>query len=192
MRILFLLMIFAFASLTAVAETMPKLTFSAESPQFDQATAEYREVWRSEGKKMIVAMEKVAGIKFKDKEISVIVFEGVSWSGFGDKPMKLRASYPANTKKATLIHELGHRLIVDVGIPKARSDLDEHKVLFLYLYDVWEKLYGKEFADAEVAVEKKRTEYYSKTWDWALAQTKKERAALFKELKDHTATVKPQ
>jgi hypothetical protein len=112
----------------------------------------------------------------------VIVFEGASSSGFKEKPMKLRASYPDEVKKATLIHELGHRLN---GQLRQRSpDIDEHRTLFLYLYDVWVKLYGQDFANRMVEIERKRKGIYDydSAWTWALALSKEERAAKFKEI----------
>lgn len=127
-------------------------------------------------------MESISGLKLKDAEVRVIVYEGVSMSGYGDGPMKMRASYPSNIKKATLIHELGHRLITD--IPKTK-EIDEHRVLFLVLYDIWEKLYGKDFADQAVEVEKSRKGLYDyeSAWKWALSLSKEERAAKFKALR---------
>lgn len=91
--------------------------------------------------------------------------------------MHLRASYPPDTKRATLIHELGHRL---------QSELfhfgeDDHKYLFLWIYDVWVKLYGREFADAQVAVERQRGRMYPAAWDFALAMSPGQRAAKWKE-----------
>ena len=164
------------------------LTFSPESEKYEQATAEYQAIWTAEGKKITEAMESVSGLKFSEKDVRVIVYEGVSWSGYRDKPMKLRASYPSDIKKATLVHELGHRLIVPISIPKGKQ-LDEHKVLFLILYDIWEKLYGREFADHAVEVEKKRKGIYDyeSAWQWALSLSKEERAAQFKELREFTA-----
>jgi hypothetical protein len=85
--------------------------------------------------------------------------------------MRMRASYPPETKEATFIHELGHRHLAQL---KWRSpELDEHRVLFLVLYDVWESLYGQGFADEQVEVEKRRQGVYDyKTaWEWALAQS---------------------
>ena len=46
--------------------------------------------------------------------------------------MRLRASYLTNTKKATLIHELRHRVQ-----GRFRYGDEDHLYLFLYLYDVW-------------------------------------------------------
>ena len=180
--LLVLLTISAFAQQSTL-----NLTFSPESEKYEQATAEYQAIWSTDGKKIIEAMESVSGLKFTDKDVRVVVYEGVSWSGYRDKPMKLRASYPTDVKKATLIHELGHRLIVPIRIPKTKQ-LDEHKVLFLILYDIWEKLYGREFADHAVEVEKKRKGIYDyeSAWLWALSLSKEERAAQFKELREFT------
>ena len=68
--------------------------------------------------------------------------------------MMLRASYPPDVKKATLVHELGHRM--NGQLRRRPRDIDEHRILFLYLYDVWESLYGKEFADQQVVIESGR------------------------------------
>jgi hypothetical protein len=56
--------------------------------------------------------------------------------------------------------------------------------LFLVLYDIWEKLYGKEFADKMVDVEEQRKGIYDyeAAWKWALAMTKEERATKFRNL----------
>ena len=43
--------------------------------------------------------------------IRAIVYEGISNSGYKRIPMRMRASYPPDTKRATLVHELAHRLI---------------------------------------------------------------------------------
>jgi hypothetical protein len=158
-----------------------KVTFSPESGKFVEATREYQSLWDSEGARMVEAMESVSGLKFAEKEVRAIVYEGVSFSGFGDRPMKMRASYPPDIKKATLIHELGHRLLS--RLPETR-EIDAHRALFLVLYDIWTKLYGKDFADKAVEVEKKRKGIYDyeSAWNWALSLTQEERGSKFKEL----------
>lgn len=174
--------ILIFASSVSAQEPAVKMNFIPESDKFVEATKQYQEIWKAEGGKMIAAMEAVSGMKFPDGEIAVIIFEGASNSGFKDKPMKLRASYPEEVKKATLIHELGHRL--NAQLEKRPDNIDEHRVLFLYLYEVWTKLYGPDFADGMVAVEKKRKGLYDyeSAWNWALALTKDERAAKLREI----------
>jgi hypothetical protein len=159
-----------------------KLNFIPESEKFNAATEAYRHIWQAEGARMLDAMEQVTGLKYDEKEVNVIVFEGASSSGYKDIPMKMRASYPTDIKKATLVHELGHRFNSQHGI--RTKEIDEHRVLFLWLYDVWVKLYGKEFADDAVKVEAARKGIYDyeTAWKWALAMTAQERAAKFKEI----------
>jgi hypothetical protein len=65
-----------------------------------------------------------------------------------------------------------------------RRDEEEHGPHFLWIYDVWQTLYGKEFADAQVAVEKRRGGPYPKAWDEALALTREERAAKWRAVRD--------
>jgi len=192
MQAILAVLMVAFTPFTSAQEPTLRLTFSPESEKFAQDTAEYRAIWDGEGTRIVEAMESVSGLKFTEKDISVVVYEGVSLSGFGDRPMKLRASYPPDTKKATLIHELGHRLLIPIRISKTREELDQHRVLFLVLYDIWEKLYGKEFADKQVEVEKERRGAYDyeSAWRWALSLSKAERAAQFKELREFTAKSK--
>jgi hypothetical protein len=164
------------------------VTFSAESPKFDDATRQYQAIWDADGKRIVQTMERISGLEFMETEIQAIVFEGVSQSGSVDSPMKLRASYPAEVKKATLVHELGHRLSFPLRFYLGtQKELDGHRILYLYLYDVWVSLYGQSFADQQVAVEKGRTVPtvfrwlagydYRSAWDWALEMSATERSS---------------
>ena len=171
--------------LTAAASSTTqgvRIRFSPESEQFAEAAREYQALWEAEGDRIIEALEHISGLKFAEREIQAVVYEGISRAGLRGAPMKMRASYPAGTKKATLIHELGHRHLMQLRWRP--SELDEHRVLFLFLYDVWERLYGQEFAKEQVEVEKKRKGVYDyeTAWAWALAQSKEERAQRFKEM----------
>ena len=179
MRIL-LISILALFAVQAEAQRV-KINFTPESDKFEAATKEYQSLWRAEGDKMINTLEKVSGVKFRETEFDAIVFEGVSRSGRpGGSPMKMRASYSPDTKKATLIHEIGHRHLSQ--LPQRPSGLDEHSFLFLILYDVWVDLYGKTFAYEQVEVERKRRGPYPAAWNYALAMTKKEREDKFREI----------
>src|SRR5687768_2136104 len=123
-------------------------------------------------------MERVTGLRFEPGPIGAVIYEGPSFSGFGERPMQLRASYSPATKRATLVHELGHRLIGD-RVPR---NIDHHSVIFLFVYDVWVELWGQAFADEQVAIEKKRTgglADYEGLWRQALAQSAAERARRF-------------
>ena len=169
--------------LTAAQGPRVAMRFEPQSPTkaFINAAAEYDALWKAEGERMLDAMERITGITFTERDIKAVIFEGPSSSGYGDRPMQLRASYPADVKKATLIHELLHRML---GGVKTTGEIDEHRKLFLVLYDIWVALYGKEFADQNVVVESKRKGIYDyeSAWNWALAMSSEERAAKFKAL----------
>jgi hypothetical protein len=125
---------------------------------------------------MSAALERAAGLTFTsigDTAIRAVVFEGVSQSGYHERPMQLRASYPLGTKKATLMHELGHRLQSNLF----RQGESEHTFLFLWLYDAWTEVYGDDFAKEQVSVEKRRGGVYPPAWDSALALPRTQRAA---------------
>ena len=92
--------------------------------------------------------------------------------------MQLRASYNADTKRSALAHELGHRLIAQ--LTRRPSDLDEHRVLFLVLYEMWVSQWGDEFALRQVQFEGNlRGVYdYESAWRWALSLTSEQRRIL--------------
>jgi hypothetical protein len=74
----------------------------------------------------------------------------------------MRASYPSDTKRATLVHELAHRLISGL----VSKNFDDHPVIFLFVYDVWVELWGREFADEQILVESRRTGRYDYAGAW--------------------------
>ena len=59
------------------------------------------------------------------------------------------------------------------------ADLDEHRMLFLHLYDTWESLWGKAFADQQVTIESARKGLYDyeTAWKWARSISREERAS---------------
>jgi hypothetical protein len=152
-----------------------RIVFEPATPEDASAAAEYEAIWANEGTRIIDALEKRSGLRFEESDVRAVVVEGMSSSGFRAIPMRLRSSYPAHTKKGTLVHELGHRLH---GRFFRKGD-EDHPYLFLYLYDVWTDLFGKEFADEQVKVESGRRGYYDYETAWrnALAMAPEERAA---------------
>lgn len=168
--------IFAAAAWVLLAAAAAPVAFTPESPRFERAADAYRALWAAEGARMIAALEAETGLEFPAAPIPVIVYEGPSWAGLGGRPMRLRASYSDDEKKAALVHELGHRLII--GMPRDPA-IDEHRTLFLFLHDAWSALYGADFADRMVRVERRRRGLYDydAAWTWALAMTREERRA---------------
>ena len=174
----------ALPSATSSQAARVQIRFEPETPTpaFERATAEYDALWKAEGSRIVDAMERVTGLAFEERDIRAVVFEGASSSGFRETPMRMRASYPPDIKKGTLIHELGHRFLS--GRVPTTKEIDEHRKLFLVLYDIWVALYGQEFADRNVVVESGRKGIYDydSAWKWTLSMTAQERAARFKSL----------
>jgi len=173
----------ASAPRTAAAPPRVHITFVPQSDSFAASARDYERMWAAEGPRIVAAMERVSGLTFissvyADTAITANVLERASNSGFRASPMQLRASYSADTKKATIIHELGHRL--QSGL--FRREEEEHGPLFLWIYDVWVALYGRGFADAQVVIERARGGPYPKAWDEAMALTAEQRAARWREL----------
>jgi uncharacterized protein (DUF433 family) len=168
------------------AQTKPRavhLDIRPDSAAFEPAAAEYRAVWSSEGSRIVAAMERFSGLRFQETRIPVRVVAGPSSSGYREEPMRLRATYPEPTKRATLIHELGHRLQNHLF----KRDKDDHPALFLWLYDVWIALYGPDFAREQVEVESARKggrHDYAGMWATALARDSASRAAAWRELRE--------
>lgn len=138
-----------------------------EDEKFIDACSEYDLIWNNDGVSILDTFKEIAGLELNEDRIAALVYEGVSFSGRDQyDAMKLRASYDKDVKKGTLIHELGHRLTFN--IKTVNSSEDEHKFLNLFLYDVWERLYGKDFATKMVEVESNRTDMYKRAWEYAL------------------------
>ncbi|HJU74518.1 MAG TPA: hypothetical protein VJ717_12290 [Gemmatimonadaceae bacterium] len=167
-----------------IPATNVRVEFRAASDSFAAARDDYERIWASDGSRMIAALERSAGLQFAypeyaDTAITVTVREVASNSGYRARSgMVMRASYSADTKKATLMHELGHRLMAGLFF---RGE-EEHDELFLWLYDAWIALYGKDFADAQVVLEKRRGGPYPAAWNYALSLSPAERAAAWKKV----------
>src|SRR5262245_22806314 len=164
------------------ADGKVSMTFTPQDQTFAEAAEAYRRLWVDDGSKIIDALERGTGLTYLEKHVDAVIFEGTSRSGGNDRPMYLRASYPSDVKLSTLVHEHGHRLIAQLTVRP--PDLDEHRVLFLFLYDVWTSLWGKGFADQQVAFESDlRGLYdYETAWKWALSLSKEQRASRFAEI----------
>ena len=172
----------AFAA--AEAGAYPQIDFQAESARFNAATEEYREIWRTEGQRISAALEAATSLEMEAGPIRTIVLNGISSSGYPGWPMRMRDDLAPDTKRATLVHELAHRLVS----PLTPRRFDDHPVIFLFVYDVWVDLWGQEFADRQVEVESSRRGRYDYEGAWrdALALGREGRARRWAQfLADH-------
>jgi len=158
----------------------PPVAFTPVSPEYAEAAGEYRRLWQAEGARIVAAMEAATGVAFPDSRVNAIVSEGRPMASFDGRLVRLRASYSPAYKKATLAHEIGH--LFTFAMPRP-AGLDDHRFLYLFLYDVWTDLYGREFADRMVAIERRIGPAYDSAWTWALAMTREERQARLRALR---------
>lgn len=191
MRWFHVLLLLPLASCATRARSSPpaapsrvQVRFVAQNDSFTAAVREYEQLWQQEGARIIEMMEGVSGLTFVTAEyadtlITANVLEASSFSGFRASPMRMRASYSPDTKRATLVHELGHRLQANLF----RREEESHPPLFLWIYDVWVALWGPRFADEQVIVERRRGGPYPAAWDSALALTREQRAARWRAIR---------
>jgi hypothetical protein len=159
----------------------PPVSFTPVSPEYADAAGEYRRLWQVEGPRIVAAMESATGLAFPAASVDAIVSEGRPMASFDGRTIRLRASYSPAYKKATLAHEIGHRLTF--AFP-SRGGLDDHRLLYLFLYDVWTDLYGRDFADRMVSIERRIGPAYDAAWTWALAMTREQRRARLAALRE--------
>jgi hypothetical protein len=171
----------ALAFLALLTAAAPPLDFVAVQPRFAGATEEYRQIWEREGERIVAALEAETGLAFPATPIDVIIHQGPAMTSYDGRTIRMRAGYSPDYKLATLVHELGHRLTL--GLPRT-AELDDHRILYLFLYDVWTELYGQDFADRMVSIERRipRIYDYDAAWTWALAMTREQRRAKLRTL----------
>jgi hypothetical protein len=164
----------------------PSMSFSPVEPRFQAGAADYARIWESDGRRIVAALEAATGLPFPKAHIDVIVSEGRPMASFDGRLIRLRASYSPDFKKATFVHELGHRLAFTMN---ATQGLDDHRLLYLFLYDVWTDLYGQGFADRMVEIERRipGPGNYDSAWAWALGQSREARQQRLRALRSEGA-----
>ena len=164
----------------ALCAAHPPIAFIPSGPHLAAPADDYRRLWESEGRTIVSTLEKVTGASYPASPIEVIVSEGRPMTAYDGRTIWLRAGYRPAYMKATLVHELGHRLAFTLRRP---ADLDDHEILYLFLYDAWTDLYGKAFADRMAGIERRIGPEYAEAWDFALAMTRDQRQALLLTLR---------
>lgn len=152
----------------------PPVTFTPVQSEFASASEDYRRLWEADGSRIAEALERTSGLTFPPGRIDAIVSEGRPMASYDGRTLRLRSSYSPAYKKATLVHELGHRLALTLP---GRDGLDDHRLLYLFLYDAWTDLYGREFADRMASIERRIGPAYDEAWAWSLAMTRDQRQA---------------
>lgn len=160
----------------------PPVTFTPLEPRFADTADYYRQLWRAEGGRIMAALERESGFAFPDRPLEIILRDGRPMTGYGCSAIRLRGTYTGPYAIGTLVHELGHCLTA--AMPRT-AGLDDHRQLYLFLYDAWTALYGRDFADDMVRVERQipGSYDYAAAWDWALAMSRTQRKARLRALR---------
>jgi hypothetical protein len=169
--------------------SLPPLAFTPTAPSFAPASDQYRALWQTDGARIVEALERESGLRFPASPIDIIVSDGRPMTAYDGRTIRLRASYSPAYKKATLVHELGHRLAL---VFPSRGGLDDHRLLYLFLYDAWTDLYGRAFADRMVSIERRIGPDYEAAWAWALAMTREQRQARLAALRLSPRPARPR
>lgn len=160
----------------------PPVTFTPLEPRFEETAQYYRQLWQAEGPRIMAALERESGFAFPDRPLEIILRDARPMTGYGCTAIRLRGTYTGPIAVGTLIHELGHCLTAQM--PRT-SGLSDHRLLYLFLYDTWTSLYGSEFADRMVSLERRiQGDDYDAAWTWALTMTREERKAWLQALRD--------
>ena len=135
-----------------------------------ESVREYEEIWNSEGMLIVDTISRISRLTFDERYINAVVYEGRSMS----VPLQLRASLTRTKKRATIVHELCHRL------PHSRRRPEqEHYLIYLILYDIWVSLWGEQFANESVQEETGLGPLYRDAWRRALNVPSDQRVATF-------------
>jgi hypothetical protein len=170
----------AFAAAAAQAE--PVVEFVAATAAHERSARAYRSIWEQDGERIIAALEARSCMPFPETTVTALIDDITSHSGGPDHAMGLRASYDLDTKRATLVHELGHRHLWQLG--ERLDEVDGHQTLYLILEQVWADVWGNEFAAARVHTESAwRARYdYAAAWAWARAMSVDQRGMTWNRL----------
>lgn len=140
-------------------------------PRFIEGAEEYKKIWKEDGEKIAEAIMRISGFKFRADTYNAIILDNKPSSSY---PLILLSSYSHEKKKSTLIHELTHKVLPRNDAMK-ESELENHKVLDLILYEIWTDVHGEDFAKIAVEGEKTWSDTYVKAWDYAVSLTKEQR-----------------
>jgi len=159
-----------------------EVDFIASNPALRPAARVYESIWDEYGTRIVNALENWTCMPFAEYNVSAVVADAVSNSGGPEHSMRLRATYAHDVKRATLVHELGHRHLWQLA--ERLDDVDGHQTLYLVLDRVWADVWGTDFAVERVSDESDWDAGYdyASAWSWVLSLEPGERERLWNEL----------
>ncbi len=177
-----LLVALLLSSPAAATHAQLSLEFIASSAAHEHAARTYRAIWEEDGERIVAALEARTCMPFQETSVAAVIADAVSHSGGPEHPMGLRASYDLALKRATLVHELGHRHLWQLA--ERLDGVDGHRTLYLFLDRVWADVWGEDFAAERIRGESSwQASYdYAAAWAWARQMTPDERSRLWNRL----------
>ena len=157
--------------------------------KYNMHLQEYKIIWENEGQRIIDSFEKITTLKFKEKELDLLINSGLNGSNSAGETISDKMIFRCNNrcKIGTFLHELSHRFIIEYDLENVARKVmefdDIHEVIDLFLYDVIVDLYGKDAADMRVEYESNfDEEEYRLSWEKTLKLSFEERQELLKRI----------
>lgn len=171
-----------FVAGAAPASAGIEVEFIPSTPAHANAARAYEAIWREFGERIVAALEARTCLPFAESRVAAIIEDASSHSGGPQHPMRLRATYPQDIKRSTLVHELGHRHLWQ--LVERLEDIDGHRTLYLVLDRVWADVWGDDFALQRIDSESNwKAEYdYAAAWEWVRSLVPGERSSLWNRL----------
>ena len=99
-QLLFVVAFTLIATLPSQAQHV-SIRFIPALEQFAEATRAYQALWEAEGTRIIAALERVSGLRFPERELEAVVYEGISRAGAVGFPMRMRELSPRDEEGDT-------------------------------------------------------------------------------------------
>lgn len=181
--------VISIAHLLYANKVRPDLT-----PRLNAAAEGYALVIERDGQRIIKALERYTGFQYLEENTLAFILSGTmsaSGSAATGNPIKLGADVDSTNFERILSHELGHRILSQRNIT---TSLSPHQMLDLFLFDVWESVYGEEKAKKFLELEMRDSKSprgeklsYKAAWEWAMALTLDERKNILTELRENAS-----
>lgn len=155
-----------------------------DNPELTAAVEDYKRIWLEIGNATVKELQQRTQLKFRESVFTAVVYDGMSLA----KPLLFRYSYQDEIKATTIVHELGHRLLSGNGFkrdPGPEQHVNAHKLLYLFLFEVYISLFGESKAAAAVEWESNLRPSHRNCWNWALALSLNQREKRFHNARDH-------
>ena len=88
----------AFLAPGLLCAAAPPLSFVPLNPSFTAGAEEYRQLWESDGARIVAALEAHAGVEFPRQPVEILVRDGPPMTSYDGRTIRLRANCSARCK----------------------------------------------------------------------------------------------